>query len=131
MPDRQRSRVLPDLEEMRAFSAHPDFYYLDQFMGGYFHQDFDLVADSIEGLVGAFVRDCTPQPELIDVTAADIERFLAQNNNDLDGEFARIFQPDVDVAAFGHTTESFLRYVLELIARQRDAVAGGKPHLHC
>jgi len=33
-------------------------YELDQFFGGYFHQDWDIVADTWQGVVYSFFEDC-------------------------------------------------------------------------
>lgn len=95
--------------------VHPysdQYPYLDHLLGGYFHQDFDLVGDVPE-VLAEFVA--VQRPEVVWAVLADIRRFLNYRSNDLDAAFHRIFRPSIDPAGWGKTTAEWLRWVDALL----------------
>jgi contact-dependent growth inhibition (CDI) system CdiI-like immunity protein len=63
------------------------------FMGAWFHQDFDIQGNSVVEIVGAY-RGVTPPDEQRKLKS-DIQRFLAEHPGDLDTAFDETFRPDV------------------------------------
>ncbi len=86
--------------------------YLDHLLGGWFHQDFDLVGDVPE-VAAEFVA--VGPAEVVWAVVADIRRFLNYRSNDLDAAFQRIFKPGIDPAGWRMTTAEWLRWVDELL----------------
>ncbi len=85
------------------------FPYLANFLGGWFHQDFDLEGDTVGEVVQAFARVSDPQ-EWHDLLA-DIDRFVQSHGPDLDGTFQVMFNPDIDPRAFAGSTGAFLQEI--------------------
>jgi hypothetical protein len=79
---------------------------LAAFMGGWFHQDFDINGDSLEEVVAAFKAES--DEELIAPLVADIDGFLATGDDGMDERFEEYFRPDVIPTAFRPTTRGFL-----------------------
>ena len=91
-----------------------DFPRLDHLIKAYFHQDYDLIADDIEGLMSDFIT--TSRPAERDAVRSDIERYLLAHHHDLDQAFRSAYGFDVDPQLWGHSTESFLRKLAGLMA---------------
>lgn len=90
---------------------------LAAFMGGWFHQDFDLHGDTLDDVVAAFVAESGKahvQP-LID----DIDAFLATGDEELEERFQEYFMPDIISTAFRPSTREFLVAIRQ--ALQSDA----------
>lgn len=68
-----------------------DYPALANLLGGYFHQDFDVVAEDDEGLIHEYLKHATPEQNtaLID----DIERFLANHRTPF-AAFEAYFSPE-------------------------------------
>jgi hypothetical protein len=86
---------------------------LSQFMGGWFHQDFDIEGSTVPGIVDAF-RAVTP-PEEQAKLKSDIQRFLDEHPNDLDGAFEETFEPDIIASALFGSTRGFLEEIRDLL----------------
>lgn len=88
-------------------SPHP---HLANFLGGWFHQDFDLDgAETIEDVVDDYGRSADAAAR--GALAADIQAFLAYPG-ELDARFMRVFHPDIDPAGFAADTRDFLERIL-------------------
>jgi hypothetical protein len=83
------------------------------FMGAWFHQDFDIQGNSVVEIVGAY-RSVTPPDEQRKLKS-DIQRFLAEHPSDLDAAFEETFQPDVTPSAFSGSTRAFLEEIRDLL----------------
>lgn len=86
---------------------------LFDFMGGWFHQDFDIEGDSVPEIVRAF-RGVTPLGEQKNLKS-DIERFLAEHPDNLDGAFEEALKPDVIPSVLSGSTRAFLEEIRELL----------------
>lgn len=86
---------------------------LSQFMGGWFHQDFDIEGNTVPEVVDAF-RAVTP-PEEQAKLKSDIQRFLDEHPNDLDSAFEETFKPDIIASALSGSTRGFLEEVRDLL----------------
>lgn len=82
------------------------FPVLSNFMGSWFHQDFDIEGDSLEEVVAAFKADS--QHSLIDRLIADIDAFLETGEAGMDEHFQEYFEPCIIPTAFRPTTREFL-----------------------
>jgi hypothetical protein len=91
-----------------------DFPHLDHLIKAYFHQDYDLIADDIDGLLTDYVST-TPRAER-DAARVDIEKYLEAHERDLDQAFRVAYGSDVDPALWGLSTEAFLRTLARRLA---------------
>ena len=97
-------------------SQHADSYpYLENLLGSWFHQDFDLDGD-VPDIVAKVVAT-THRPAAWAVVA-DIERFLMHHRADADRAFVRLFKPDIDPAGWKMTTAAWLEWVARLLTEQ-------------
>jgi hypothetical protein len=87
--------------------------HLADFMGGWFHQDFDIVGDTLEEIVTAF-RAIAP-PETQAALRSEIAAFLKDHSQNIDEEFERAFNPQVVPSAFTGSTRSFLETIRDLL----------------
>jgi len=98
--------------------SHPylDSYpYLDQLLGAYFHQDFDIVSgETIEAVIEDY-KQGTPEDEWGGLRA-DIKRFIRYSGEALDREFEKVFNPCIDPKGWNMTTKEWLLKVHELMA---------------
>ena len=87
---------------------------LDSLIGGWFHQDFDIVGNAIEEIIAAYKQACSP--EECHNTRADILRFLQERNDaQVKEDFVRLFYPGVDPEAWGMSTREWLLRIAELL----------------
>lgn len=86
---------------------------LSQFLGGWFHQDFDIEGNTVPEVVDAF-RAVTP-PEERARLKSDIQRFLDEHPNDLDSAFEETFKPDIIASALSGSTRGFLEEIRDLL----------------
>ena len=93
------------------------FPELASFMGGWFHQDFDLHGDSLEAVVSAFLAD--GDPALVTPLMDDIDRFLASGDDGMEARFEALFRPDIIPSAFRPTTRAFLEAIRQELASKR------------
>lgn len=87
---------------------------LADFIGSWFHQDFDLVGETVAEIVAAFLAVTPPVEQA--ALRTDIEMFLAEHANRLDDDFEAIFQPDVMPCALSGSTRAFLDEIRALLA---------------
>jgi hypothetical protein len=86
---------------------------LSNFMGGWFHQDFDIEGNSVAEILEAF-RAVTPANEQRKLKS-DIQRFLDEHPSDLDSAFEETFKPDIIPSALSGTTRAFLEEIRDLL----------------
>jgi len=84
-----------------------------QFLGGWFHQDFDLDGDTLEGIVANY-KEATDAAE-VQAAKQEVDSFLAQSGADIDRAFVEVFSPDVDPAGWGLTTKEWLERIRDLL----------------
>lgn len=82
------------------------FSYLESLVGGYFHQDHDIVGDTIDAIVAEY-KATAHGYELMGLKA-DIARFKHQFADDADEKFVTIFSPDIDPVAWSGSTIAWL-----------------------
>jgi CdiI immunity protein len=90
-----------------------DFPHLDHLIKAYFHQDYDLIAGDIEGLMSDFVQTSARAER--EGARSDIERYLATHRHDLDQAFRSAYGFDVDPQLWGLSTEGFVRKLAGLL----------------
>jgi hypothetical protein len=92
--------------------SHP-YQRLRDFIGSWFHRDVDLEADpSVESITTTF-RTVTSEQER-SALKAEIELFLKQPG-DLNEEFNRYLEPDVDPRGWGLNARQWLETVHSLL----------------
>jgi hypothetical protein len=91
----------------------PEYPAIAEFMGGMFHQDFDLVGNTVAEIMAAF-REVTPREEQFRLKT-ELVRFLGEHGNDLDEAFETTFRPDVIPSAFSGSTRAFLEEIRDLL----------------
>lgn len=91
------------------------FPYLQSFVHGYFHQDFDIVGDTVTDIVTEYKAAA----HAYDVMGlkADIARFIHQYADNADEAFVAIFNPDIDPVAWSGSTIAWLREVEKALDR--------------
>lgn len=75
-------------------------------MGGWFHQDFDLVGETVAEIAADFARSASARD--IAALVVEIDQFCAEHGDNLDAAFESCFAPQVIVAAFSGSTAAFL-----------------------
>ncbi|PZN71410.1 MAG: hypothetical protein DM484_26425 [Candidatus Methylumidiphilus alinenensis] len=83
--------------------------HLQSFLSGWFHQDFDIVGNSIEAIVDEF-KQVSPAADAHAV-AKDIRVFISTFEGQVDNEFGRDFEIDVDPREFAPSVEAFLEQI--------------------
>jgi len=79
---------------------------LADFMGGWFHQDFDINGETLEEIVAAYKGSV--REDYVQRLCEDIDRFLATGAAGMDERFQTLFGPDIIPTAFRPTTHEFL-----------------------
>jgi hypothetical protein len=98
---------------MSESSAH-EYPYLHAFIGGWFHQDYDLDGETLEEIVASFKRR-SPERDW-QVVRTDIERFLSERDEEqVAADFPKLFQPDVGPAEWGMTPRDWLATLSRLL----------------
>jgi hypothetical protein len=87
--------------------------HLRTFLGAWFHQDFDLVGESLEEIVSAF--NAASSPSEAQHVRSDIDAFVQDARHDLDEAFVRVFNPEVDPHGWGMTTREWLMRIRDLL----------------
>ena len=72
--------------------------HLDAFLGGWFHQDFDLVGDTLEEIVAAY-RESAGVDEA-EAVRSDIAAFLLDSAGAVEDDLGRVFVLDIDPLGF-------------------------------
>ncbi|KQP13848.1 contact-dependent growth inhibition system immunity protein [Pseudorhodoferax sp. Leaf265] len=86
---------------------------LAAFIGGWFHQDFDIHGNSLEEVVAAFKAES--DAALVAPLVDDIDAFLATGDEGMEERFQDIFRPDIIPTSFRPTTRAFLLAVREAL----------------
>ena len=86
-------------------------------MHSYFHQDFDLIADTIEGLVTDFKNTSTSE-QIVNVRE-DIARFLDQSDGEIESVFKKKYGYDFDPALWDLNAKTFLRKLYNLLSHNQ------------
>jgi hypothetical protein len=82
---------------------------LNDLFATWLNQDYDLIADSIEGVLAEYVKG-NDLKTIIDLRA-DIASFMAQNKERLDQAFEEAYGFDFDPKLWGHSAKSVLMLV--------------------
>ena len=109
---------------IRTASSNNDFLCLARLLGGYFHQDYDIISDDFRDIVRVFKEDSSVSERAC--TLADIRRFLlrfGQAEDSLEKAFATIFSPAIVPAGWGLTTRQWLDEVAFILAESEAATA--------
>jgi hypothetical protein len=85
--------------------------HLASFLGGWFHQDFDLVGSTLEEVVAEFKRSAAPGES--EVICRDIDQFLKDHGAAAGEGFAGVFDIGVDPLGFAPTVQAFLLTIRE------------------
>ena len=91
------------------------FPELASFIGGWFHQDFDINGDSLEEVVAAFKAES--DRALIPPLVHDIDAFLATGDDGMQARFDAYFKPDIITTAFRPSTREFLEAIRDELTR--------------
>lgn len=83
-------------------------HYLDQLMGAYFNQDYDLFGETIEEVMNEYLK--CEGPEHAKGLIADCHHFL-QRSDDIETAFLDLYGFDFDPALWGMTARQFLTVV--------------------
>lgn len=94
----------------RSRSVQGDYPALSDLFGAYLNQDYDLTANTLQGVLSHFV-EVSPD-EAVVTLRADATRFLQQNAAHLADEFDRRYGFDFDPELWGHTAKSFLQWLV-------------------
>ena len=78
-------------------------------LSGWFHQDFDLVGDSIEDVIAEYKR-VTPMAE-IQLVVSEIDTFISAFEDRIDGAFLSEFDLEIDPTAFAASVRDFLNQI--------------------
>jgi CdiI immunity protein len=85
--------------------------HLASFLGGWFHQDFDLVGSTLEEVVAEFKRSAAPGES--GVICREIDQFLKDHGAAAGDGFAGAFDIGVDPLGFAPTVQAFLLTIRE------------------
>jgi hypothetical protein len=91
----------------------PEYPAIAELMGGMFHQDFDLVGNTVAEIMLAFRKVTPPEEQL--VLKTEVVRFLSEHGSDLDEAFEMTFRPDIIPSAFSGSTRAFLEEIRDLL----------------
>ncbi|RCW75740.1 contact-dependent growth inhibition system immunity protein [Pseudorhodoferax soli] len=94
-------------------NGQQQFADLAAFMGGWFHQDFDIHGESLEEVVAAFKAE--GDAALVAPLVDNIDAFLATGDDGMEEQFQEFFRPDVIPTFFRATIRAFLLAVREAL----------------
>jgi hypothetical protein len=94
------------------------FYELDQFFGGYFHEDWKLDASDWQSVVQNFLRDCSP--ERVRAVATQLGMLLSMN---LDEERLGEMVLDMGVSHYPPQSMTYYEWLSAIHEILREAVA--------
>jgi hypothetical protein len=83
--------------------------HLTSFLHAWFHQDFDLVGDTVPEIVAAYCASASAGD--VKGVRADIARFLASASGPLNDAFDETFEPDIDPLGFEPSARRFLEVI--------------------
>lgn len=82
-----------------------DFHQIGQMIGGYLHQDMDLIAGSVPEALAVFARETDAASHA--ALKAEFDLFLARHHNDAQNEFRRRYGHDFTPDDLGQTVPEF------------------------
>ena len=82
------------------------FPHLASFMGGYFHQDFDINGNTLEAVVATSRAE--GDLDFVAPLVSDIDAFLRTGDDGMAERFEEFFRPDIIATAFRPTIRAFL-----------------------
>ena len=88
---------------------------LDALMHSHFHQDFNLIAETIEGLAADF-KDTSTSEEIVNVRE-DIAIFLNLSDGEIESVFKESYGYDFDPVLWDLTAKSFLQRLNKLLSQ--------------
>jgi hypothetical protein len=88
--------------------------HLAELLGGWFHQDFDIEGETVEEIICAFNKSSSAQQR--QAVIADIIEFLRTDDAQIDADFIRIFNPDIEPTGFAASTRAFLSEIARHVA---------------
>jgi len=95
--------------------SNKEYPHLSQFLGSWFHQDFNLDGKTtIEDIVHQY-KTVTSSEEEIDKVKHDILEFIKDANNNIETQFIQTFNPDVDPKGWHMTTKEWLMKIHNLL----------------
>ena len=97
---------LPLEDRQRFYKRFPE---LSDLIGGYLHQDYDIFADTLEGVVDYYLKDGTTLSN--NALRYEIAYFLETYIANLDATFASLYGLDFDPNLWDYTTEEFLQWL--------------------
>lgn len=83
-----------------------NYPHLQAFLSAWFHQDFDIVGDSIEAIAAEFKRVSSASD--IQAVASEMSDFLTAFEGQVNDRFFREFDVDIDPTALAPSVEAFL-----------------------
>ena len=98
---------------------HKHFPVLSNLIGGYLNQDYDIFADSLDGVVDYYLKDGTTISN--NALRLEIADFLEKHGAKLDATFASIYGFDFDPSLWDFTAEEFLKWLDKKVAASGDA----------
>ncbi len=88
--------------------------HLDQLIGGWFHQDFDIEGETLEQIISSHNKVSSAEDR--QYTRSDIQKFLQERDDrQVKEDLIRLFHPDVDPEAWGMSTRQWLQRIYELL----------------
>lgn len=85
---------------------------LQDFIHGWFHQDFDIEGDVPE-IVRKHAAAVTASER--EALRAEIRAFLSTEDGDANAAFIRVFTPDIDPAGWGMSARQWLEWICRLL----------------
>ncbi len=86
---------------------------LSAFLGGWFHQDFDIEGATAADVVATY-RKTSSEAER-QAIRHDIDDFLADNPGPADRAFHETFKPDIDPSGFSQNAREWLSSIRALL----------------
>lgn len=92
------------------FTSYP---YLAHLLGGWFHQDFDVVGDTLEAIMADYRQSAGPHG--IAGLHADIHRLIQFHGERLDAAFVELFGTVVEFEGWGLSARQWLERIDQLL----------------
>jgi len=83
------------------------YAHLDNLIEAYLNQDYAYYADTVEGVIDAFMKDASS--EQVQLVRVDIANFLRDHESTLDQAFQTSYGFDFNPKTWGLTAETFLK----------------------
>jgi hypothetical protein len=110
-----RGIYMSEIDPIREARSYPE---LDDLLGAYFHQDFDIFGNTLQEIIATYRTDVSD--EVRKSTRADIERFLhtyGPEERSVSEALERVFKPGVIVEGWeGLNAKQWLEEIARLLA---------------